>query len=135
MKHSSKLWRELLLLTVTICLAITIVNLVITVYTYNLEQRRHAVELRNLAYVAIAIDMSRSEVLTKLNGFAWRRYTCQTNTWIQDVFLFGSRDLDESEMLIVNYDVLEEDTVVNRLGSFENYMLGSVTSGCEIVEL
>jgi hypothetical protein len=79
--------------------------------------------------------MTFAEASEIVEATAWRRFTCLYDGWRRDVYLLGSRDIDLTSMLILEYRSENNETTLVSTGAFETYMLNAVTSDCEITDL
>jgi hypothetical protein len=100
------------------------------------EQRSLSAELSTQVDRQLETGMSQAEVDAIVEEVAWRRYRCCYINSAQDVYIFGSRDLDLAYMLILTYHTEHDEATLIRIGTFEMYMLDSVVgSGCTIQDL
>lgn len=119
----------------TMAAGMTLVTGVVASIQDRSAQRSRSVELVTQVYGQLEIGMSQVEVDAIAEDVAWRRYRCSTLNWAQDVYIFGSRDLDLAQMLILTYDMEHSEPTLIRIGGFEMYMLDGVVSGCTIQDL
>lgn len=97
------------------------------------ELQQHSYELQGQVFKQLHIGMSEEEVDMIAGEVAWRHYQCAFEGfgWQQDVYIFGSHDLDLAAMLILDYEIGNGKTTLTRIGTFEMYMLdGVVNSDC-----
>ena len=115
-------------------LGILIFFATVTYFQYESRQLARANELQQQAWGQLAAGMTLAEASAIADQLAWRRFTCNYDTWRRDVYLFGSHDIDLAAMLILEYRIENNTSSLVSIGAFENTMLNAVTRGCTVYD-
>lgn len=83
----------------------------------------------------VPIGTPRVEVLAVMENIAWGHYECPRKSLsgevsFEDVYLFGSKDIDQMGVVIIHYDGTPPDYVIATRSSLEGYRLRTVLWGC-----
>lgn len=83
----------------------------------------------DIATSQIPIGTERHEALQKVPGGAWYHGECnEGNSRVSDVFLYGARNPDEVNVVVIHFKPEDGKYVVEAVGAMENYKIFSF--GC-----
>ena len=90
--------------------------------------------------VEVPIGRSRVQVLATMGDIGWGHYECARQSLsgdeiLEDVFLFGSKDVDQMGVVIIHYDGSSPEYAVASRSSVEGYRLRTVLWGCAPLSL
>lgn len=129
-----KSWTRRFLMAVGLVLSLGICS-VIVMLAYNAIQASITQSGWQKVEADLPIGMPRAQVLSVMEDIAWGHYECPRNTLsgnvnLEDVYLLGSKDIDQIGVLIIHYSGSPYEPSVVSMGSVEGYRLETVLWGC-----
>jgi len=116
--------RRILLLIGVIALVFLLTSLIVGLwFTWEGMERERSYGIAGEARDSLEIGMSRSETREYMTN-AWRHYECNYSVdFAEDVYLFGSRNIDLAAIVILRFEKQDDDQVLFQIAGFGNYML------------